>query len=139
MKNFMMCLFIILSCCGLRAQSSTDIPVSTGVDTYPKFRGGVRGWNNFVQQSLNLRDVVNSMDSTTYVDYGLKQTAILEFTVCEDGKICDVEILNKNKISPEFADEAMRIMRKSPRWTPARKDGKTVNTRFKQSITAVLN
>ncbi len=134
-------ILILFSCTmGIAAaQTPIDTGIVTSVDVYPQFRGGVNGWNRFVQQNLNLRDVVNSIDSTTYVDYGLRQTAMLEFTVCEDGKVCDAVIVNKNKISPEFAEEALRIINKSPKWTPARKDGKGVRTRFRQSITAVLD
>lgn len=134
-------ILILFSCTmGIAAaQTPIDTGIVTSVDVYPQFRGGVNGWNRFVQQNLNLRDVVNSIDSTTYVDYGLRQTAMLEFTVCEDGKVCDAVIVNKSKISPEFAEEALRIINKSPKWTPARKDGKGVRTRFRQSITAVLD
>ncbi|WDF69417.1 TonB family protein [Sphingobacterium oryzagri] len=135
-------IILILFSCAVSiaaAQTPIDTGIVTSVDVYPQFRGGVNGWNRFVQQNLNLRDVVNSIDSTTYVDYGLRQTAMLEFTVCEDGKVCDAVIVNKSKISPEFAEEALRIINKSPKWTPARKDGKGVRTRFRQSITAVLD
>lgn len=123
----------------LAAQTQMDTAIVTSVDVYPQFRGGVNGWTKFVQQNLNLRDVVNSIDSTTYVAYGLRQTAVLEFTVCEDGSVCDALIVNQNKISPEFAKEALRLIRKSPKWTPAKKEGKGVRTRFRQSIVAVLD
>ena len=123
----------------LGAQTQMDTAIVSSVDVYPQFRGGVNGWTKFVQQNLNLRDVVNSIDSTTYVEYGLRQTAVLEFTVCEDGAVCDAVIVNQNKISPEFAKEALRLILKSPKWTPAQKEGKGVRTRFRQSITAVLD
>ncbi|HLS94145.1 MAG TPA: energy transducer TonB [Sphingobacterium sp.] len=138
MKGWLVGLFLVLSVHALFAQVDTDTAVVEEVDTYPQFRGGLEGWSRFVRGNLNLRNVINAMDSTAYVDYGLRQTAILEFTVCEDGRVCDIEIANKTKISPEFAEEAMRIMKRSPKWTPARKEGKGVRMRFKQSITAVL-
>lgn len=122
----------------LSAQVSRDSLIVYDVDRYAQFEGGVTGWNRFVQENLDIRDLVRSIDSTTYVDYGLKQTAIMEFTVCEDGIVCDIEIVNKHKISPEFAEEALRVMKKSPKWTPALKNGTPVRTRFKQSIVAVL-
>lgn len=122
----------------LSAQAPKDSLIVYDVDRYAQFRGGVTGWNRFVQENLDVRYIVSSIDSTTYVDYGLKQTAIMEFTVCEDGIVCDIEIVNKNKISPAFAEEALRVMKKSPKWTPALKDGRPVRTRFKQSIVAVL-
>ncbi|HLT87344.1 MAG TPA: energy transducer TonB [Sphingobacterium sp.] len=123
----------------LSAQAPRDSLIVYDVDTHAQFKeGGVAGWNRFVRENLDIRDLISSIDSTTYVDYGLKQTAIMEFTVCEDGIVCDIEIVNKHKISPEFAEEALRVMKKSPKWTPALKNGKPVRTRFKQSIVAVL-
>ncbi|MBD1434373.1 energy transducer TonB [Sphingobacterium sp. DN00404] len=122
----------------LSAQTPRDSLIVYDVDTYAQFEGGVPGWNRFVRENLDIRDIVNSLDSTTYVDYGLKQTAIMEFTICENGMVCDIEIVNKHKISPEFAEEALRVMEKSPKWAPASKNGKPVRTRFKQSIVAIL-
>ncbi|GHE38468.1 energy transducer TonB [Sphingobacterium griseoflavum] len=138
MKKWFVFLFLLVGLGDLYAQPVPDTSIVTTVDTYPQFRGGVRGWHRFVQQNLNVRDLLNDLDSTSYVDYGLRQTAVMEFTVCEDGRVCDVEIANKNKISPAFAEEALRVMKKSPKWTPAKKDGQGVRTRFKQSITALL-
>lgn len=79
------------------------------------------------------------MDSTHYVDFGLRQTAILEFTVCEDGEVCEIDILNESKISPAFAEEAIRDMKRSPKWKPAMKNNQAVRTRFRQPITAILD
>src|SRR5690606_5740985 len=138
MRYWLFAILLSLTFGMLSAQSSRDSLIVDDVDTYAQFEGGVAGWNRFVRKNLDIRDLVNSVDSTTYVDYGLKQTAIMEFTVCENGIVCDIEIVNKNKISPEFAEKALRVMEKSPKWTPASKNGNPVRTRFKQSIVAVL-
>lgn len=115
-----------------------DTSVVEHVDVYPQFRGGVKRWNEFLSRNLDIRQAIYAMDSTAYVDYGIRQTAILEFTVCEDGEVCDVEIVNRHKISPEFAEEALRVMNKSPKWAPGLVEGKPVRTRFRQSVTAIL-
>ncbi|WP_437920805.1 energy transducer TonB [Sphingobacterium sp. LRF_L2] len=139
MRFLLACTFSIFLFTSLSAQTKVDSLLWNTVDVRPQFRGGIKSWNRFLQQNLNLRNLVNDMDSTSYVDYGLRQTALLEFTVCEDGKVCDVDITNKDNISPLFAEEALRLMKKSPKWIPGTKDGKAVRTRFKQSITAELN
>lgn len=115
-----------------------DTSVVDHVDVYPQFKGGVKRWNEFLSRNLDIREAIYAMDSTAYVDYGIKQTAILEFTVCENGEVCDVEIVNQHKISPEFAEEALRVMNKSPKWIPGLLEGKPVRTRFRQSVTAIL-
>lgn len=136
------CFFSISLLCDSQFVSAQVINQDTAIvahtDVHPQFRGGIRGWTSFVSQNLNVRKLMHDLDSATFVDYGFKQSALIEFTVCEDGKICDAVVLNKEKVSPEFAEEALRVMNKSPRWTPGIKDGKVVRTRFRQSIVAVL-
>lgn len=134
---FVVCLFCAVYT-KVSAQTSKDSLVVYNVDLYAQFEGGISGWISFVQEHIDIQGIRNSIDSTAYVDYGLKQTAFLEFTICEDGEVCNVEIVNEAEISPKFAEEALRVMGKSPKWRPARKNGKPVRTRFKQSIVAVL-
>ena len=122
-----------------QVQDSVDTSIVRDVDIIPQFQGGPRAWQRYLEKTVDIRTVIAEMDSTQYVDFGVRQTAVLEFTVCEDGEVCDVEILNKSKISPAFAKEAMQVMDRSPKWKPAIKDDKTVRTRFRQSITAILD
>ena len=114
-------------------------PIYEKVDAMPQFIGGRSGWQSFVVKEMDITPVIEAMDSTSYANYGTKQTAILEFTVCEDGEVCDIEVINKGGISPEFAEEALRVMKKSPKWKPGLKDSKPVRTRFRQPITAILD
>ncbi len=142
MKILLTILMLFLSGFGsLKAQNEVivDSSIIREVDIIPQFVGGAIGWQRFLENNLNLSSVFMAMDSTEYVQYGLRQTAILEFTVCEDGEICDIDIINKSKISPAFARETMRIIKKSPKWKAAIKDDKPVRTRIRQPIVAILD
>ncbi len=142
MKKLLTILMLFLSGFGsLKAQNEVivDSSIVREVDIIPQFVGGAIGWQRFLENNLNLSSVFMAMDSTEYVQYGLRQTAILEFTVCEDGEICDIDIINKSKISPAFARETMRIIKKSPKWKAAIKDDKPVRTRIRQPIVAILD
>ncbi|WP_183078689.1 energy transducer TonB [Sphingobacterium puteale] len=108
------------------------------VDDFPYFKGGITAWSRFLQNNLDLTRTVGAMDSIAYIKYGSKQTAILNFIVCEDGAICNIEIENPEKISPEFAKAVLATMRKSPQWMPALVKGKPVKTRFRQPVVAVI-
>lgn len=116
-----------------------DTSIVTDIDVAPQFKGGINAWNRFLQNNLNVSNLARDMDSTEYVTYGVKQTAILEFTVCEDGSVCDITVANKDKISPDFAKEVLRVMKRSPKWISATKEGVPVRTKFKQSIMAILD
>ncbi|WP_099371949.1 energy transducer TonB [Sphingobacterium sp. 1.A.5] len=122
-----------------QSKSNVDTTIVRDVDVVPQFRGGQAAWQSFLQKTIDIRNAIEDMDSTQYVDFGLRQTAILEFTVCEDGEVCEIDILNESKISPAFAEEAIRVMKRSPKWKPAMKNNKAVRTRFRQPITAILD
>jgi len=130
---------LLISTLGI-AQTNTvqDSTIVREVDVVPQFQGGIKGWQRFLEKTIDIRDAIREMDSTQYVEYGLRQTAILEFTVCEDGEVCEIEIVNKSKISPAFAEEALRVMERSPKWKPAIKNNQAVRTRIRQLITAIM-
>lgn len=111
-----------------------DTAIVRNVDKVPEFVGGVSAWSSFISRSFDAYDVISRLDSTDYVDFGIRQTAIMEFTVCEDGSICDIRVANKDKISPAFAKEVLRVMKRSPKWHPGLKNDKAVRTRIRQNI-----
>lgn len=119
--------------------SAQDSLVVRDVDKMPEFVGGIQGWNKFVSKNINLNEAFDAMDSTMYVTYGNRQTAVVEFIVCQDGEVCEVNISNEDKISPEFAKAVYKLMKKTPKWRPALKDGVAVRTRFRQTVVAVFN
>ncbi|KKO90320.1 energy transducer TonB [Sphingobacterium multivorum] len=118
-----------------------DIPADSivqNVDDFPYFKGGVVAWSKFIQNNLDLSGTVRAMDSVAYAKYGSRQTAILKFIVCEDGTICNIEIENPDKVSPEFSKAVLSAMRRSPQWMPGQVKGKPVKTRFRQPVVAVI-
>ncbi len=133
----------MVMCSSLRAQviAKRDIPADSlvqNVDDFPYFKGGVVAWSRFLQNNLDLSRTVGAMDSVAYARYGSRQTAVLKFIVCEDGSICNIEIENPDKVSPEFAKAVLSVMRKSPPWMPGQVKGKPVKTRFRQPVVAVI-
>ncbi len=141
--RYVMLLVVMLLSSAVKALEKSpgkqDTIIAPQVDVAPQFKGGVSAWNRFLQNRMNINELVGSMDSTAYVTYGTRQTAVLEFTVCEDGEVCDVVVLNRDKISPIFEKEVLRVMSRSPKWEAATKDGKPVRTKFKQTIMAILD
>lgn len=133
----------MVMCSSLRAQviAKRDIPADSlvqNVDDFPYFKGGVVAWSRFLQNNLDLSRTVGAMDSVAYARYGSRQIAVLKFIVCEDGSICNIEIENPDKVSPEFAKAVLSVMRKSPPWMPGQVKGKPVKTRFRQPVVAVI-
>lgn len=62
------------------------------------------------------------------VDHKAKERLILKFTVESDGKISNVETVRAS--TDALGKEAVRTIKKSPDWTPAKENGKAVKSEF---------
>ena len=84
------------------------------VDTAPVFKDGVSFFEAYIAPHFR---VSPSM-------FGRSAVVHYEFTVGEDGKISDVTITSSTDNA--FANELARVIKHSPKWKPALKDGKPV-------------
>lgn len=92
-----------------------------------KFPGGAGAWQKYLERNLN---------SNAPVDNGAppgNYTVVVSFLVDKSGNISEVQALN----DPGYgtAQEAVRVIKKGPAWTPAVQNGRNVIYRQKQSIT----
>lgn len=92
-----------------------------------KFPGGSGAWSKYLERNLN---------SNAPVDNGApagNYTVIVSFLVDKNGNISEVQALN----DPGYgtSEEAVRVIKKGPAWTPAVQNGRNVIYRQKQSIT----
>lgn len=61
-------------------------------------------------------------------------TVLVEFIVAEDGTISNIQVLNKNAVHPRLAEEAVRVIKESPRWVPANFYGEKITSSCRQPI-----
>ncbi len=61
---------------------------------------------------------------------------IVRFIVSKDGSISDVQA--ETKFGHGMEEEAIRAIKKGPRWTPAIQNGRNVNAYRRQPITFVV-
>ena len=128
-------------------QNDTTMTDSEGL-TKPQYPGGEKALKKFISKNLKYPDEA--------VAYGVEGNVIMTFFVNEDGTIsdisahdCKIERFNTTKFSQEtevrqkelkeqfaklFAKEGARVIRKMPKWTPAKIKGKVVRARMNQSI-----
>lgn len=100
------------------------------VQIQAKYPGGLSAWTKFLERNLN---------SSVPVDNGAppaKYTVVVSFLVDKNGNISEIQALN----DPGYgtAQEAVRVLKKSPQWTPAVQNGRNVIYRQKQPITFVV-
>ena len=100
------------------------------MDIEATFSGGERAWRKYLEQNLNPNvPVENGAPIGIY-------TVIVQFIVDKSGAVSDIKTLTNFGYGME--QEVIRIMKRSPMWTPASQNNRTVKAYRKQPITFVL-
>ena len=112
------------------ARDSTRDSTSGKSETEPEFNSGRIGWMRFLERNLNANvPYEKGAPKGTY-------TVVIEFIVYEDGTIDKLKPLTQHGYGME--KEVVRILKKTPQWKPAIKDGKTKEAYRKQTVTFVV-
>lgn len=114
-----------------------DLPVAELFGTrrilFPRFPGGDSAWRDYVAAAVNPR----LAEKYVKFEKGEKeawQTVILEFAVAEDGTVSGVQVVNPNEVDPHLAEEAMRVMKLSPKWLAASFYGEKVKWVAREAV-----
>lgn len=99
----------------------------TPVQIPAEFPGGIKEWQRFLERNLN-----SDLPTENGAPLGV-YTVVVSFTVDTEGKVSDVKAENDPGYGTK--DEAIRVIRKGPKWTPAIQNGRSVVYRHKQMIT----
>ncbi|MNK09764.1 Gram-negative bacterial tonB protein [compost metagenome] len=75
----------------------------------------------------------------TAVEMGLEGKCYLQFVVSENGYISNVRVKKGVTDCPECDEEAKRVVRGMPKWTPGKVNGKAVNSTFSLPVSFKLN
>jgi TonB family protein len=86
--------------------------------------GGMEGWNKYLQDNLTYPAQAKSM--------GIEGTVIVVFVINSDGSISNPEILRG--IGGGADEEAIRVVKNSPDWSPAKQKDQVVNSRMRLPI-----
>lgn len=110
-----------------QAKEEDDDKVFTVVQIPAEFPGGTEAWARYLQRNLN-RDipVQNGAPPGRYTVY-------VTFIVDKTGNISDVHAENDPGYGTK--DEAIRVIKRGPKWKPAIQNGRNVIYRHKQGIT----
>jgi hypothetical protein len=104
--------------------------IFTQVETNPQFTGGQGAWINFLQANLKANVPVNNGAKAG------KYTVVLKFIVNADGTLSDISC--EHDPGYGICAEAIRFIKTTPKWQPAKQNGKKVNAYKKQPITFVI-
>lgn len=97
------------------------------VEIEASYPGGDGKWRQYLERTLNANTPVdNGAPEGTY-------TTVVQFVVDKEGNISDVRALTNHGYGME--QEAVRVIQKGPKWTPAQQNGRFVKAYRKQPIT----
>lgn len=103
--------------------------IFTRAEVAPAFAGGVEEWNAYLKKNLNQK-VAKKAPAGAY-------TVAVQFIVHTDGSLTDVKALTSHGYKMEA--EAVRVIKNTPRWIPAKQNGHDVTCYHMQPITFVID
>ncbi|MEN2282486.1 energy transducer TonB [Algoriphagus sp. SE2] len=120
-STLMLFMFFSLNIQESNAQSQE---VHEKVDVMPIPPGGMSGLMTFMSENLKYPSQAK--------EKGIEGTVVVSFVVQADGSVANPEILRG--IGAGCDEEALRVVKSFPNWTPGEKDGKKVNTRMQLPV-----
>jgi protein TonB len=91
------------------------------VDQQPIPDGGMEGWSSYLSSNLKYPEAAKAA--------GIEGTVYVVFVITNKGEIDNVEILRG--IGYGCDEEAMRVIRNAPNWTPGRQNDRAMNVRMR--------
>jgi len=126
MKKLLILMICIVAFQNTKAQSEPIAPAPTeentiynsaGLEIKPEFKGGYNKFYEYIAKNYRTPDVP-----------GLNGQLMISFVVEKDGSITDIKVLKD--LGYGTGEEAIRILKKCPKWSPAEQKGKKVRCSF---------
>jgi protein TonB len=95
----------------------------TKVEIESEYPGGAAAWARYLNKNLHYPDDA--------VNNEIQGDVVVQFIVDKEGNVSDVEAVSGPN---ELRDEAVRVIKKSGKWTPAVQNGRQVKSYKKQPI-----
>ena len=107
------------------AKKDDDDGIFRSVEIESSFPGGVQAWARFLNKNLRYPDEALSKE--------IQGIVMVQFIVDKEGNISDVTTLS----GPDdggLREEAIRVIKKSGKWTPAQQNGRYVKSYKRQPV-----
>lgn len=100
-----------------------------GIELFPEFEGGMGAWAKFIQRNLRYPEMAMERE--------IEGKVFVSFVVEKDGTISNVNIVKG--IGGGCDEEAIRVIRKSPRWRPGMQHNIPVRVRYNMPLSFMLS
>ncbi|MEJ5995190.1 TonB family protein [Pedobacter sp. Du54] len=109
--------------------TGNEIYSAAGIDAYPEFPGGMNAWANFIRKNLRYPSAAQESE--------IQGKVYINFVVEKDGSISDVNVVRG--IGYGCDEEAIRVIKKSPKWKAGMQNNLPVRVRYSMPIGYVLS
>ena len=90
-------------------------------ETMPSFQGGdLNTFRNWVQQNVKFPQIA--------LENGIQGRVVLSFVIEKDGRLTNIQVLQTPDRS--LSDEAIRVLSKSPKWSPGKQRNQVVRVKY---------
>ena len=90
-------------------------------ETMPSFQGGdLNTFRNWVQQNVKFPQIA--------LENGIQGRVTLTFVIEKDGRLTNIQVLQTPDRS--LSEEAIRVLSKSPKWSPGKQRNQTVRVKY---------
>lgn len=100
-----------------------------GIDQFPEFEGGMGAWSKFIQRNLRYPEMA--------VEQETQGKVFVSFVVEKDGTVSNVTVVKG--IGGGCDEEAIRVIKKSPRWRPGMQHNLPVRVRYNMPLSFTLS
>jgi protein TonB len=90
----------------------------------PAFKGGNEALAEFMGVNLKYPELAKRQ--------GVEGTVILAYTITKNGEIKDIKVVQS--VNKELDNEAVRLAKTMPQWTPAMQDGKARDIKYQLPV-----
>jgi TonB family protein len=90
------------------------------METMPEYPGGIEALRKYLSQNIRYPKEASTR--------GIQGRVILQFTVGTDGSLAGIKVIRG--LSKETNEEALRVVKNMPKWTPGTQKGKPVHVYF---------
>jgi hypothetical protein len=116
--------------CSCSDEMGVQLDSSLCVEKEASFPGEDKGWLSFMTRNLRVDVAVNNLAPIgTY-------TVLVQFVVDKEGHVTDIKPLTEFGFGME--EEVVRVLNKSPKWTPANQFGRKVKAYRKQPVSFIV-
>lgn len=112
----------------IQEELSEENTVYQVVEEMPEFPGGMSALQEYIRDNIHYPE--------TALRDNVQGRVIIQIVIMEDGTPTQVQVTRS--IDPRLDEEAIRVIRSMPRWSPGKQQGRTVKVKYTLPVTFKL-